>query len=139
MPELRMPQINEWWFSGRLARESDLKYTANGKAYFQNAVFVDDGFGEKKTSEAWNVNGWDKFAEKQAPLMHKGMPVLCRGRVIMECWEGKDGDTVKRPCVVLSAITYLAWHDEPSDLEKTQPRSAQPAQDYQQPEDDIPF
>jgi single-stranded DNA-binding protein len=144
-----MPQINNWTATGRLAFDSEVKYTKSGKAYLQASVFVDDGYGDKKISESWSIKIWGDYAEKVAPNMRKGRPVFIeRGKLTMERWEGRDGDNKEKTCVVVFGIHFLEWDDDMDSAPKTPPRAAQDAhseaksngyQPQTDPEDDIPF
>ena len=145
MAELKMPQINDVRLSGRLVRDADLKYTSTGKAMVRCAIAVDQGFGDKKITEFYDVKAWEKLAEKFAPQMKKGAPEIIEGRLVMERWEGKEGEHREKLCIDVYRMYCLSWGDEPRDTPKAPPQSTQhdtaKSNGYapEQQEDDIPF
>ena len=55
--------MNKVIMIGRLARESELRFTTNGTAVANNAIAVEDGFGDKKKTYFFNITIMGKFAE----------------------------------------------------------------------------
>ena len=145
MGNLKMPQLNTVQLSGRLVRDAEMKYTSTGKALLKNAIAVDQGFGDKKTTEFYNIKAWEKTAERIEPLVRKGAPVIISGRLTMERWENREGVVVEKPCIDVYQLNTLEWPDDNGDTEQSQPRSTQHdtakangyAPDAEQ--DDIPF
>jgi single-stranded DNA-binding protein len=83
------------------------------------------------------VVAFGKVAEKLA-AMRKGAPVYAEGRIRMN--KREKGDTVEEYAeITLYRIDCLTWDNDATATEKAPPRAAQAAQEYQQPEDDIPF
>jgi len=148
MGNLKLPQINEVRMAGRLTRDAELKYTQSGMALVKNSIAVDRGFGEKKTTEFYEVKAWKEKAEKFAPQMRKGMAVIINGSLTMERWETKEGAVKEKPCIDVYQMHCLEWDDDAGSTQKTSPRAAQDAhseaksngyQPQTDPEDDIPF
>jgi single-strand DNA-binding protein len=137
MPDLKMPQVNNVIISGRLVYDGELKTSGGGTSYARNRLAVDEGFGEKKTTSFFAVVAFGKVAEKLA-AMRKGAPVYAEGRIRMN--KREKGDVVEEYAeITLYRVDCLTWDNEPDTAEKTPPRPPQAAQEYQQPEDDIPF
>ena len=148
MGNLKMPQLNTIQLSGRLARDAEMKYTSTGKALLKNAIAVDQGFGDKKTTEFYNIKAWEKVAERIEPFARKGAPVIISGRLTMERWENREGVVIEKPCIDVYQMYTLEWPDDNGGNQQTPPRATQSAHDeaksngyQQQPEqeDDIPF
>ena len=139
MGNLKLPQINEVRMAGRLTRDADLKYTQSGMALVKNSIAVDRGFGEKKTTEFYEIKAWKEKAEKFASQMRKGIAVIINGSLTMERWETKEGAVKEKPCIDVYQMHCLEWNDDMNSAAQTSPRPAQDAQPQPEPEDDIPF
>ena len=147
MANLKMPQLNTVQLSGRLARDAEIKYTSTGKAMLKNAIAVDQGFGDKKTTEFYNIKAWEKVAERIEPLVRKGTPVIISGRLTMERWENREGVVIEKPCIDVYQMYALEWHDDNGGSQKAAPQATQDAHSEAksngyappQPEDDLPF
>jgi len=137
MPELKMPQINCISLSGRLLRDPELKYGANGTAYIKTGIAIDDGFGDKKKSYFLDIAAFGKLAERMHPELSKGVPVYLEGRLTIEEWEAKDGSGKRSRVVVMcNRLDRLTWPEKQEYLEG----AAKSTQDNTPaPDDDIPF
>ena len=139
MGNLKLPQINEVRMAGRLTRDADLKYTQSGMALVKNSIAVDRGFGEKKTTEFYEIKAWKEKAEKFASQMRKGIAVIINGSLTMERWETKGGAVKEKPCIDVYQMHCLEWSEDAPTSPPTSPRAAQDAQPQPEQEDDIPF
>lgn len=72
--------INHWVGIGRLGKDVELRYTAQGKPYATFSVAIDDGFGDKKKTYWVSVVTWDKLAEMCGNSLHKGSKVCVEGK-----------------------------------------------------------
>jgi len=87
--------MNSCLFTGNVAKDVELRYTANGTAQAQFSIGVNGG--RKKPDGTWEDNTewvncvlWAEKAERQAPMLLKGTPVLVQGRLQTRSWES-DG------------------------------------------------
>lgn len=89
--------INNCNFTGRLTRDSELKYTNSGTAVlnFSLAYTTSQGKAENRTDKSNFIECvvWGKFGESISQFLMKGDPVAVGGELEFEQWE-KDG--VKR-------------------------------------------
>jgi single-strand DNA-binding protein len=90
--------MNKWMGTGRLTRDTELRYTPNGTAVADisvcsNRVWSKDG---EKIEEATfvDVTLWGKQAESLTEYLTKGTYVEIEGRLKLETWETSEG--VKR-------------------------------------------
>lgn len=74
--------MNNITITGRLTADPELKHTQNGKAWCKFNVAVDDGFGDKKRTDFFQVVCWEKTAEVAAEYLKKGKKVLVNGSMI---------------------------------------------------------
>ncbi len=124
---------------GRLTRDPELAYTANGKPKTAFNLAVDRKFknanGEKEADFIRCV-AWGKLAETIANNLSKGRRIGVEGRLNTYSYE-KDGRTVYVTEVVLSGMEFLDKKQESND------RSSQEEDPSYFPEDDgleeVPF
>jgi single-strand DNA-binding protein len=85
---------------GYVAQEPNIRTTKNGKVVTELRVgiaprFRDSATGEWRDAEPsyFSVNCWERLAHHVRASMHKGEPVLVRGRFKTETYEDKEGRT----------------------------------------------
>lgn len=76
---------------GRLGKEPEMKYTANGVAVTTFSVAVGRKFNDREETEWFNVVLWDKLAETAGQYLQKGREVLIQGEMKTRNWQGQDG------------------------------------------------
>jgi single-strand DNA-binding protein len=95
---------------GRLTKDPDLRYTANGIAVATFTLAVDRGFtnaqGEKET-DFINCVVWRKPAENVANYLKKGRLAGVDGRVQTRNYEGQDGKRVYVTEVLAESVQFL--------------------------------
>lgn len=81
--------------AGRLTKDSEMRYTADGKGVLGFTVACDVGFGEKKGTSFIDCAMWGKRGESLEPWLKKGVAVTVMGVRVKEIstWEsgGKSG------------------------------------------------
>ncbi|WP_371851210.1 single-stranded DNA-binding protein [Companilactobacillus musae] len=106
----RKPMINRAVLVGRLTRDPELRYTANGAAVASFTVAVNRQFtnsqGERE-ADFINCTIWRKAAENFANLMHKGTLVGIDGRLQTRNYENKQGNRVYVTEVVVDNFSLL--------------------------------
>jgi single-strand DNA-binding protein len=147
MADLKFPFLNQVILSGRLTRDSDLRYTTSRIAKLEiplaisNRVKKHDGGYEDKTFFV-DVAAWRELAEKLAPALKKGVPVIVDGALNIEEWTGKDGTQRRRAVINANRIQTLEWgvHKDKSngDTPREMPQETQQQADLPT-EDDLPF
>ena len=80
---------------GRLTRDAELRYTANGLAVSTGSIAVSQGFGDKKKTDFFNVKCFGKTAENFANLGKKGVQIALEGNIGFNQYE-KDGKQIKK-------------------------------------------
>ncbi|WP_119325686.1 single-stranded DNA-binding protein [Companilactobacillus musae] len=102
--------INRAVLVGRLTRDPELRYTANGAAVASFTVAVNRQFtnsqGERE-ADFINCTIWRKAAENFANLMHKGTLVGIDGRLQTRNYENKQGNRVYVTEVVVDNFSLL--------------------------------
>lgn len=89
--------LNRAILTGRLTRDSELRYTTSGTAVVQATIAVDRQFknqqGERE-ADFINLVIWRKAAENFANFTHKGSLVGIDGRIQTRTYENKQGQRV---------------------------------------------
>lgn len=76
---------------GNVGKEPELKYTANGTAVCTFSVAVNEKYGDKESTEWYNVVLWNKLAEVAGQYVAKGKEILIVGSMRTRSWDGQDG------------------------------------------------
>lgn len=91
--------------SGRLGRDPEMKYTAEGKAIAKFAIAVDRR--RKDDPPDWiDVVAFDRLAELSNEYLTKGSKVTVIGRLQTRTWENKDGAKQRGFEVVASEVEF---------------------------------
>lgn len=93
-----MSDLNRWVGSGRVTRDTELRYTPNGTAVADvgicsNRVWSKDGAKQEEPTFV-DITLWGKQAESLAQYLTKGAFVMVEGRLQLDTWETDEG--VKR-------------------------------------------
>ena len=90
-----MSDLNEVIVSGRLTRDSELRYTPNGTAVTDviiasNRIWSKDSDRQEETTFV-DVTIWGKQAESLNEYLIKGRHLMVVGRLKLNKWETDDG------------------------------------------------
>lgn len=125
MGDLKMPEINCCIFAGRVIRDGELRYLANGTACLKFSIAVDRRY--KKDAESVketvfpSIVVWGKHAEYLAPNIKKGVAVLVdRARMAQRKWQDKQGAEQHATEYHADKVYVLEW---PSDSERPTKRT----------------
>lgn len=96
MADLRMPNLNKVFLTGRLTRDPEVRFTPGGTpvanfAVASNRAFRDQSGEWKEETTFVNVVAWQALAERVRDTLHKGSPVFIEGRIQTRSWENDQG------------------------------------------------
>lgn len=138
---IRIPELNEVLFTGRLTRDPDSRMTQRGQSmcFFSIAVsrrYLDNASGEWKEETAFvDVTVFGPAAERAKDKLRKGTPVLVEGRLVMNEFTDKNG--LNRKVLRVNARRVQVFQADAAA------QSDSVAGDVQEPsevaEDDVPF
>ena len=103
--------------TGRLTRDPELRFSANGKPVTKFAVVTSRRVKDQQTGE-WSdtdVTFWDcvafgQLAENCAESLEKGTAVIVTGRAAQEEWTTKDGEKRRSMKVTVDEVApSLRW------------------------------
>ncbi|MCK5600698.1 single-stranded DNA-binding protein [Candidatus Pacearchaeota archaeon] len=135
--------INNCNFTGRLTRDSELKYTNSGTPVlnFSLAYTTSQGKGENRTDKSNFLECvvWGKFGESISQFLMKGTQIAVSGELDFEQWE-KDGMKRSKHKLNVRSLRMMGGKKEggytPAETE-TGNNSSSNSSNFN--EDDIPF
>jgi single-strand DNA-binding protein len=130
--------MNKISATGRLAADSELRFTPGGDAILNFRVASDVGFGDKKTTNWFACQVWGKRGEALQPHLTKGQQVTVFGTLVLREWTNKDGVKQLSPDIRADEIELQGGKRQDSA-----PAKPQGKHEYSTPDnfvsDDIPF
>lgn len=113
--------MNNVILTGRIAKDLELKYTQNGKAYCRFTLAVDRGLSKEKKQEA-EANGqptadfisclaWGTTAEVLNKYTAKGKKILVNGSIETGSYTMQDGSKRYTTDVLVKRIEILEFAD----------------------------
>src|SRR5947209_15594945 len=93
--------VNKVILVGRLGRDPELKYTANGVPFCRFSMATDDVWNDKSSGERqerteWhNIVAWDRLAEICNQYLTKGKLVYIEGALQTREWDDQEGNKRK--------------------------------------------
>ena len=100
---------------GNITNDLELRKTQTGKSYLSFTIAVNEGYGEKKTTDFLEIRAWEILAENISKYCRKGSKICVEGKVKTDIYE-KDGRKIKNTYVLANNIEFL---DPRQDAKKT--------------------
>jgi single-strand DNA-binding protein len=137
--------MNTVILTGRLTRDSEIRYTGGGTAICNFSIAVNERYkaadGWKESVSFFDVTLWGKAGESLHPYLVKGKPVVIEGKLKQERWEAKDGQKHSKVSITADAIEFTG--EKSGDSPREKPSGTKPPPEPQESEpffdDDIPF
>ena len=133
--------MNNWNFTGRLGKDSEMRYLPNGDAVLSFSAAVDFGYGEKKGTIWARCSMFGKRAESVAPYLKKGQQVAISGELSERKWTNKEGVEQTSQEVRVGDLTLVGGKSEatPTAQPTARPQARAPNEKLNDFNDDIPF
>jgi single-strand DNA-binding protein len=148
MADLRLPRINRFIVSGRIANDLELKFTPKGTPVIRFVLAVDRGYKDDadqwQTITSWiDCVAWSKTAEMVANTAHKGSALVVEGRIDTRNWTDSNNSKHKSTEVNVDLVHFLEWkpredQGNASDAEAPLPPDEM-APNNNTTNDDVPF
>ena len=114
-----MNDLNSFIAVGRLTRDTELRYTAEGTATCKFGLAVNRSYkkGEEQIDQTLfiNVVTWGKQAENCSNYLHKGSKIAVNGSLTSSRWEDKEGN--RRTSFEINAQTIQFLDSKPKTQE----------------------
>jgi len=128
--------LNKFIGLGNLTRDPDFKTTKTGKPVCNFSIAINNKVNDSVTFV--DVETWNKSAENCSRFLSKGRKVLVEGRLQLNTWSSKNGESRSKLFCIADLVTFL---DKSSEEQKVRDEN-QPSQLEQVEEDqfaDVPF
>jgi len=147
MADLKIPRLNRFIASGRIANDIELKYTPKGTPVVRFTLANDRRYKDEadqwQTQTSWiDCVAWNKWAEFLANQTHKGSPVIVEGRVDTRNWTDQNNNNRKSTEVVVENIQVLEWKpraDGSNMPDEEVPMPSEESAPHAATSDDVPF
>lgn len=134
--------LNKVILIGRLGRDPELRYMANGEAVCNFSVATSESWkdsnGQKQERSEWhNVTMYRKLAEIAAKYLTKGSQVYLEGKIQSRKYQGKDGIERTAYEIIANEMKMLGGNSQAAQEQPKQAQgNAKPVEDI---DDDVPF
>lgn len=149
MADLKLPRLNRFIASGRIAHDLELKFTPKGTPVLRFILAVDRGYKDEndqwQTVTSWiDCIAWTKTAEMIARDAHKGSALLIEGRIDTNNWTDSNNNKRKSTEVNIDLVHFLEWkprdgQESASDNEVPLPSEEMAPTSTKTTNDDVPF
>ena len=113
--------VNKVIIGGNLVRDPEVKYTQSGKVVCQFTLAINEGYGDKQTTQFVPIVVWGKIAELCGNSLTKGQRALVDGRLQIRSYEAKDGSGKRWVTeVIANSVQFLDKKNGESNLQNTQ-------------------
>ena len=142
--DLRLPNLNSVIISGRLTRDVELRYTANGSPVAKlsiafNRYYRDEsGEGHEETYFI-DATVWMKRAEQCAEYLHKGSPVIVEGNLRTHTYVDRNNQNRKAVEIFADRIHFLEWGNRSDNNYQGTPKANEEMPPSDVTDDDVPF
>lgn len=142
-----MANLNKVMLIGRLTRDPDLRYAANGLGICKLGLAVNrswrDKSGERREETTFiDVDAFGKQAETLGQYLQKGKSVYVEGRLKLDSWEDKQtGQKRNKLGVALESFQFIDGGESSGGTSRSQDNAPAPSEltASASGDDDIPF
>lgn len=108
---------------GRLGKDPEMKYTADGTAVTTFSVAVGKKIKEREETEWFSVVLWNQLAEVAGQYLQKGREVLIQGEMKTRNWQGQDGQKHYRTELIGRSMQFVGGRPDgvAGDIEPDEP------------------
>ena len=100
--------LNKAFLQGRLTDDPELKHTANGKAFTDFSVAVEDGrkSNGERIANFFKIKAWSSTAEFICKYFEKGQQIIVNGRLATSSYTDKNDIKRKDVYIVAEGINF---------------------------------
>ena len=135
--------VNKVILIGRTGADTDVKYTAGGKAVANFSLAINESFkkgdGEQRDRVQWvRCVAWGKLAEVCGQYLTKGKQAYAEGRLQTRKYDDRDGNERTVTEIVVSQLRFLSGSRNGNGDSGHAPAPADATQ-AEIPDQDVPF
>ena len=99
--------MNKVILTGNLTKDVEMRYTQSGKEIARMSIAVNQGYGDKQTTDFFNLTAWEKTANLCGKYLSKGSKVLVEGRLKNNNYEDNKGVKHYGVDVIVESIEFM--------------------------------
>jgi len=99
--------MNKAILIGNITRDLELRKTTTNKSVVEFSIAINEGYGDKKTTDYINIVAWEKTAETLASYCGKGSKIMVEGRIKTDSYE-KNGSKIYKTYILANSIEFLS-------------------------------
>lgn len=122
--------MNRFIGLGNLTKDPEVKETKTGKKVCVFTIAINNKPSDNVLYI--DVEAWNKTADNCAKFLSKGRKVMVDGRLHLNSWKSKEGQTRNKIYCIADLVTFLSGNNDNSN-------DNPPAQQNQEPEQDDEF
>lgn len=103
---------------GRLGKDPELRFTANGKSVATFSVAVNRAYSKTNEADFFNIVVWGKPAENCANYLSKGKLVGIQGEIQNRTYENQAGEKRYVTEIIASRVEFLEWGNKSEQTSK---------------------
>lgn len=132
--------VNKVILVGHLCADVDVRYMPSGQAVVNVRLATNESWKDRETGEReeraefHNVVMFGRLAEVAAEYLRKGSQCYVEGKLRTRKWQDRDGNDRYTTEIVANELVMLGGGKRPE-----QPKQAEPAEDFNDDFDSIPF
>ena len=137
--------MNKVILMGRLAKDPDVRYSADNKAFARYSLAVDRRFSQEgqPTADFINCVAFGKNAEFAEKYLHKGTKIVDVGRIQTGSYTNRDGQKVYTTDVVVEEHEFCESRSSQNSTNGTSGNTSAPSDGFMSiPDgiaDEVPF
>jgi single-strand DNA-binding protein len=127
--------------TGRVGKDSEVKYTKDGKSILTFSFAVTDGYGDNEHTDWYNCSYFTTRSEKLAEFVKKGVQLAISGNPKFRKYIAKDGTEKYSPELRINDLTFLgkANVSDSKDNASASVKTSGAMDDLDDLESDLPF
>lgn len=142
-----MSGVNKVIIVGRLGQDPEIRYMPDGKAVANLSVATSESWKDKQTGQKQEKTEWHrivifgKLAEIAGEYLSKGSQAYFEGKLQTRKWQDKNGQDKYTTEIISNTMQMLDTKGGSSNnqQQQSQPPAQQPAQGFDDFDDDIMF
>jgi len=131
--------MNVLCISGRLVRDSELRFLKDGKQVLSFSVASNSGYGESKKTNYFECSIFGARGEKLADYMKKGQEVAVSGEITLNEYQTTEGETKASLRVRVNDITLVGSSSGAHPAKQETRAGSNPVDNFADYDDSLPF
>jgi len=137
--------INKVILVGNLGADPEVRYMPSGSAITNIRIATSETWKDKENGEAQERTEWhrvvffNRLAEIAGEYLKKGSKVYIEGSIRTRKWQDKDGQDKYTTEIVAKEMQMLDSRGGSGDFKESHEKTSEPAESFNNFDDDIPF